>query len=142
MIQYGRRWCRGGLKFYYNIDNTLPRSLKSNQSYFVEVDPVTHGFKTAFSGTDSVGIDVEVRSGRNLGFTVDGNGFQLSPCNFGEVDFTQDMEILRNYYPQVAEYVKQTLGAYKVFSYAHVVRRSTVGKYVVEGDVRVGGATQ
>lgn len=109
-------------KFFYNIDPTIPRSLKSDQSYYVEIDPETHGFKSAFGGMDNEGIDMSVVDGRNLQITVDEYGFQLSPCNFCDLDFTKDTEILTKYYPQTAEYVKQTLGAYKVYSYAHMVR--------------------
>lgn len=109
-------------KFFYNIDTTLPRSLKSDQNYFVEVDPETHGFNSAFGGLDKEGVDMPVINGRNLQITVDENGFQLTPCSFRELDYTQDIEILSKYYPQAADLVKQTRGAYKVYSYAHIVR--------------------
>jgi hypothetical protein len=110
-------------KMYFQNEST-PRSIRTTGTNFVEIDPVTHGFKTRFPGLTEEPIEVVVRDGRKLEIpmTLDNNGFQLSPCHFDDIDFSQDMEILTKYYPQVADYLKETLGASKVYCFAHMVR--------------------
>ncbi len=107
-------------KFIYQDEN-VPRGLKTNGQIYVDIDPITSGFKE-FVGIKRIEKEMKVHNGRGLGMTIDNNGFTLVPTNFSDIDFTDDYDILNNYYPQVAELIKQSTGAFKVICFDHVVR--------------------
>lgn len=121
-------------------DQEVVRGLKSSGQIYVEIDPVTSGFKSEFFGTKAVSKEMKVLNGRDLQMTLDTNGFTMLPSDFTAIDFTDEQDILRNYYPQVAEFVKAATGAYKVLCFDHVVRHTDVSfAYEKRGDVVVGG---
>mmetsp|Transcript_20462 Transcript_20462/g.22230 ORF Transcript_20462/g.22230 Transcript_20462/m.22230 type:complete len:322 (-) Transcript_20462:140-1105(-) len=125
-------------KFIYQDEN-VPRGLKTNGQIYVDIDPITSGFKE-FVGINRIEKEMKVYNGRDLGMTIDNNGFTLVPTNFTNIDFTDDYDILNNYYPQVAELIKQSTGAFKVICFDHVVRHSEVSMaYEKRGNVVVGG---
>lgn len=102
-------------------DEDVVRGLTSSGLVHVDIDPVTSGFKE-FIGVKRIEKEMKVHNGRGLNMTLDNNGFTMLPTTFTEIDFTNEQDILNNYYPQVAEFVKQTTGAYKVVCFDHVVR--------------------
>lgn len=121
-------------------DEDVIRGLKSSGQIYVEIDPVTSGFKSEFFGTKIISKEMPVHNGRELNMTLDDNGFTMLPADFSNVDFTNEQDILQNYYPQVADFVKKSTGAFKVFCFDHVVRHTDVSlNYEKRGDVVVGG---
>lgn len=125
--------------FFYQ-DQDVARGLKSNGQIYVEIDPVTSGFKSEFYGTKKVCKEMTVHNGRELEMTIDGNGFTMIPSSFSNIDFTDEVDILTNYYPEVSEFVRKATGAYKVVCFDHVVRHTDVSSaYEKRGDVVVGG---
>lgn len=106
---------------------------------------MTAGIKSKH-GHVPVLVEVPIYNGRDAAKTLDQNGFErvegVVPEPFpGSVDFASDVSIVENYYPLVAEFMKTRTGAYKVFTFDHVRRSSSVSSaYKVDAaGQKIGG---
>lgn len=118
----------------------VTRSLVTKGDLYAIIDPVTNGFQS-MHGTDPVAVEVPIINGRGKFFTVDENGFALVDHVLpSEVDFTNDDAIVNAYYPLIAEFVKQHLGAYKAYGFDHYVRSGSGSmKYEIREGQKIGG---
>jgi hypothetical protein len=70
-------------------------------------------------------VTIEDARGREAEFTLDRNGFQLLKAPTTVADFYSPDEIKRVYYPEVAQLLRDRLGASRVFVFDHNVRNAT-----------------
>ena len=103
------------------------------------VDPVTGGFAT-WEGDCKKPLLVPIFNARKKEFDLDANGFQLVKHGTKLIDFFDERIIISQYYPDVAQFMKETLGAHRVFAFDHVVRNSGVSmNYAVKEGQKIGG---
>eukprot|EP00929_Paragymnodinium_shiwhaense_P083657 TRINITY_DN44655_c0_g1_i1.p1 TRINITY_DN44655_c0_g1~~TRINITY_DN44655_c0_g1_i1.p1 ORF type:complete len:408 (-),score=73.95 TRINITY_DN44655_c0_g1_i1:245-1426(-) len=69
-----------------------------------------------------VRIKVPVSNGRGKPFTLDEHGFELVDDAPEVVDFYNEMDICKKYYPACCELVKKVTGAKEVYAFYHTVR--------------------
>jgi len=58
-------------------------------------------------------------------FTLDKNGFELVDHKTNEKDFLDEEQVQNNYYPEVAQLIKEKTGASDVHIFSHMSRRHT-----------------
>jgi len=84
------------------------------------------------SGTEGLvmeRINVAVHDARGAACTLERNGFELRAAPLRDpVDFLQHEPVVRGYYPQCAELVRQATGARHVFAFDHNVRSAQGNK--------------
>lgn len=94
-------------------------------------------------GYDNQVFSVPLYNARDKDKTLDINGFELVTPSTpfpAHIDFTNDVEIMTQYYPMIADFVRIHLGAYKVFPFNHYVRSGAATlKYEVRNGQRIGG---
>lgn len=117
----------------------MKRSLDSTGEIYGVIDPITDGFQK-FVGNNNITLNVPIHNARRKSLSLDENGFSLFPCSFQFSNYNVHDDIIRSYYPEVAEFVKSATNAYKVIPFAHVVRRTNVDmKYSVQNGQKIGG---
>ena len=116
-----------------------PRSLETTGTVYAEVDPITGGF-AAWVGTNDTTVSVPIYNGRGKDLTLDNNGFQLIQHNIPPINFYDHNEIVMKYYQYVSSFARETLNAYRVYCFDHVVRNSGVSmKYALKDGQKIGG---
>eukprot|EP00127_Corallochytrium_limacisporum_P004925 Clim_evm1s193 gene=Clim_evmTU1s193 len=108
---------RGVFKYQ---SSKVPRSLLSTGKVFLNRQ--VNGSDDLPVGTDPTDTEYDVHNGRSLGLNLDDNGFQLVEHKYNHIDYYSEDQIVNRYYPEVAEYIKQKLGAKKVYVFDHNVR--------------------
>ena len=69
-------------------------------------------------------IEVKILNGRDLGMSVDRNGFAMVPHKFPRLDYYDESQVLSEYYPECCRLVKEMTGARKVYAFDHNIRAS------------------
>eukprot|EP01033_Poteriospumella_lacustris_P020343 gene20344-14890_t len=94
-------------------------------------------------GYDNQVFSVPLYNARDQHKTLDTNGFELVTPSTpfpAHIDFTNDVDIMTQYYPLIADFVRHHLGAYKVVPFNHYVRSGAATlKYEVQNGQRIGG---
>jgi len=110
-----------------------PQSLTSTLNYlkrggekpaYYRVDPPP-GVPRWNAEDDPREVAIEDARGREGEFTLDRNGFALIKAPTAVGDFYDPEQIARVYYPEVAQLLKDRLGASRVFVFDHNVRNAT-----------------
>lgn len=120
------------------------RCLAANGEVYAVIDPVTNGF-AEMVGYDNQVFSVPLYNARGKDKKLDVNGFELVPPTPSapfpvDIDFTDENDILTRYYPLMEEFLRQHLGAYKVYAFNHYVRSgSATLKYEMRNGQRIGG---
>ncbi|KAL5334153.1 amino acid permease-domain-containing protein [Aspergillus crustosus] len=73
---------------------------------------------------ETIPVTVHDVSGKELDYTLDGNGFQYYYHASAEKDFIDDEQIKRVYYPETEQLLKDATGATKIFIFDHTIRRA------------------
>ncbi|KAH9065044.1 hypothetical protein EDB87DRAFT_1187285 [Lactarius vividus] len=114
-------------------DSGQPRFVDTTLRYFtppadgskpwsnINVDPTTGERASNWEYTTHA-VKVENLRGRDEA-TLDKNGFQFFHHPANHTSFVNDEEILREYYPESTELIKQLTGASRVVLFDHTVRR-------------------
>ncbi|KAI9436951.1 hypothetical protein H4582DRAFT_2058416 [Lactarius indigo] len=114
-------------------DSSEPRFVDTTLKYFtppadgskpwtnINVDPVT-GVRGSNWEYTTLNVKIENLRGR-ADATLDKNGFQFFHHPAKHTSFANDEEILREYYPESTELIKQLTGASRVVLFDHTVRR-------------------
>jgi hypothetical protein len=71
-----------------------------------------------------VPVEVKVLDGRELGMSVDKNGFTMVPHKCPQLDYYDESQVLKEYYPECCRLVKEITGARKVYAFDHNIRAS------------------
>ncbi|MGI9408984.1 MAG: CmcJ/NvfI family oxidoreductase, partial [Hyphomicrobiaceae bacterium] len=127
--------------FSYMADAAVP-SLVRNGRVLTRRD--TDGSDAQWVGVDLVKREMEVHDARALGKaagpTLDRNGFELLswPLSGLDINFLDNAQVLREYYPHCVEIVREATGARIVAAFDHNVR-SAAGK---KSKQRIDGGQQ
>lgn len=73
-------------------------------------------------GLETVPVEVQVRDGRALHMTLDSNGFAMVPHAYDHIDYYNESQVLKVYYPECCRLVKEMTGAKKVYAFDHNIR--------------------
>mmetsp|Transcript_12769 Transcript_12769/g.36244 ORF Transcript_12769/g.36244 Transcript_12769/m.36244 type:complete len:350 (-) Transcript_12769:244-1293(-) len=120
--------------FYYQGAG-VPTSILSTGKVGTVRD--ARGSDAEFFGVDPVPVDVEVRNGRGRSFSVDENGFKLVDHAWGHIDYYNNEEVLRSYYPECEALVCRETGASFALAFDHNIRarqRKLAGESLVGGN--------
>eukprot|EP01037_Dinobryon_pediforme_P035228 gene35228-41528_t len=94
----------------------VKRCLAANGEVYAVIDPVTNGF-AEMVGYDNQVFSVPLYNARGQHKTLDTNGFELVTPSTpfpAHIDLTNDVDIMSQYYPLIADCVRHPLSAYKV----------------------------
>lgn len=80
------------------------------------------GSDDRYVGVDFVKKDVSVMNGRGQGYTLDDHGFTLTDNAIEHIDYFDEEQVLRDYYPKCCDLVRQITGAEQVFAFDHNLR--------------------
>lgn len=124
------------------LDDPVEHSLFRNGKVLTRRDQ--DGSDAGTEGVDTKSREVFVNNARHLQGaerrTISTHGFELlsQPSAYLQLDFFEHQQVVRDYYPECAEIIKQTVGATQVFAFDHNIR-SAVGK---EHKKRISGGQQ
>ncbi len=124
--------------FSYMVDSAEP-SLLRNGKVLTRRD--TDGSDAEWKGVDLIKREVSIADARALDTepTLDRNGFALVPHHLDRgIDFLNNEQVLREYYPQCVDLVRKATGARLVAAFDHNVR-SAAGK---QNQKRIEGGQQ
>jgi len=139
LVRQQQREITSGIFRY--MDDSVQPSLFRNGKVLTWRDQ--DGSDAGWQGVSFTDVPVPVRNARLLGGTqrrtVVANGFELleHPVSTASLDYLDHSEVVRRYYPQCAEIVREVTGA-QVFAFDHNVR-SASGK---KGQQRIAGGQQ
>jgi len=139
LVQQQQREITSGIFKY--MDDTAQPSLFRNGKVLTRRDQ--DGSDAGWQGVSFTDVRVPVHNARLLTGkerrTVVENGFELleRPVSTASLDFLDHAEVVRRYYPQCAEIVREATGA-RVFAFDHNVR-SAAGK---KSQQRIAGGQQ
>ncbi|KAF9889369.1 hypothetical protein FE257_007479 [Aspergillus nanangensis] len=85
---------------------------------------------------DTVPVTIHDVSGRELDYTLDGQGFQFYYHESREKDFLDDEKIQREYYPETEQLLKDATGASRVFIFDHTIRRQSKDDRTPDAQIR------
>ena len=123
------------------VDQTTPSSLYRNGKVLIQRDP--DGNDGAMQGVTLAPHEMRVHNGRAANgeakYTLASSGFELLSESLANpnLDFLDQQQVLKNYYPECAAIVAKATGA-KAFAFDHNVR-SARGK---ENQARIAGGQQ
>lgn len=103
----------------------------------------TTGSDDSYIGCDFVKCDVQVMNGRGGNLTLDDHGFMLTDHAIEHVNYFNEEEILKQYYPKCCDLVKRMTGCEKVFAFDHNLRSKSLnatGSKINGGSVVQGPA--
>jgi hypothetical protein len=69
-------------------------------------------------------VEVKILDGRELSMSIDKNGFTMAPHKCPRLDFYDESQVLKEYYPECCRLVKEMTGARKVYAFDHNIRAS------------------
>ena len=69
-------------------------------------------------------VDVTIKNGRQLDMSIDKNGFAMVPHSYNHIDYYNESEVLKTYYPECCRLVQEMTGAKKVYAFDHNIRSS------------------
>lgn len=75
-----------------------------------------------FFGVDPVPTEVEVHNGRGETFSLDKNGFTLVKHAWKHIDYYDNEDVLRAYYPECEALVREATGASLALAFDHNIR--------------------
>eukprot|EP00933_Yihiella_yeosuensis_P050552 TRINITY_DN48359_c0_g1_i1.p1 TRINITY_DN48359_c0_g1~~TRINITY_DN48359_c0_g1_i1.p1 ORF type:complete len:362 (+),score=46.45 TRINITY_DN48359_c0_g1_i1:38-1087(+) len=81
-----------------------------------------------YFGCDFVRRDCKVTNGRGRSFNLDDHGFQLADHVIDHIDYYNEDEVLRKYYPLCCDLVKRMTGAKTCFAFDHNVRSKALSE--------------
>ena len=115
---------------------TAPETIEATLSYFIDTEAMPVTLVGAPGGSDQrVGGGkpdphrVAIRNGRLEPdrFALERNGFRFVRHDTKVVDFFDEDEVRRVYYPEAEQIIKQVTGASRVFIFDHLQRRRVPG---------------
>eukprot|EP00164_Ancoracysta_twista_P007618 GFYU01010850.1.p1 GENE.GFYU01010850.1~~GFYU01010850.1.p1 ORF type:complete len:332 (-),score=90.65 GFYU01010850.1:128-1123(-) len=113
--------------FTYQSDK-VPCSLVSTGNVYL--NRAVTGSDAEPTGLDPTPVEYDVYDGRDAGLTIDSNGFQLFEHKYSHVDYYDEQQIVTKYYPEVAAFLKEKLGAKKVYVFDHNVRSAATQSWM------------
>jgi hypothetical protein len=99
----------------YSVDNGRPIDY-----YFYEPDPAQ---PLNPPGTDAHEVEIHDAWPRATSLDVDREGFEIKAFDAGFAAFDDDAAIRRDFYPQVADFVRRHSGARRVEVFDHTIRK-------------------
>ncbi|KAL4940966.1 hypothetical protein BDV06DRAFT_230017 [Aspergillus oleicola] len=81
-------------------------------------------------------------AGKELDYTLDGNGFQFYYHESKEKEFLDDEQIKRVYYPETEQLLKDATGASRVYIFDHTIRRQPQDTRGSDASVPLRGPVQ
>ncbi|CEL03044.1 hypothetical protein ASPCAL04202 [Aspergillus calidoustus] len=109
-------------KLYYL---TPLEEYKTTKPYYVNwpVDDISGARQTNLSHTAYEDIKIEDIRGAESSLCIDVEGFQLAKhaTHMRNEEFEKDIIVRQKYYPEIREFVKETLNASRVFIFEHTV---------------------
>jgi len=106
-------------KLYFQSDK-VPRSILSTGKVGTNRDLL--GSDGEFFGTDPVGLEVEIQSGRDEALTLDNNGFCLLPHVWKHIDYYDHDQVINSYYAECEAIVREATGASRAVAFDHNLR--------------------
>eukprot|EP00927_Polykrikos_kofoidii_P079723 TRINITY_DN76539_c0_g1_i1.p1 TRINITY_DN76539_c0_g1~~TRINITY_DN76539_c0_g1_i1.p1 ORF type:complete len:376 (+),score=36.08 TRINITY_DN76539_c0_g1_i1:74-1129(+) len=99
---------------------SVPRGLMASGQVGTKRDGT--GSDSGHFGVDMCATSVQISNGRERGFTLDANAFELLASPIEHVNYLDENEVLQKYYPKVRDLVQQHTGAAEVHCFDHNVR--------------------
>ncbi|CAJ1346347.1 unnamed protein product [Effrenium voratum] len=106
-------------RLYFQSDK-VPRSLV--RTGLVGTNRDLLGSDGEFFGTDPVGLEVDIASGRGQDHTLDENGFCLLPHAWGHIDYYDNESVITRYYPECEALLRRVTGASRAVAFDHNLR--------------------
>ncbi|KAF5310188.1 hypothetical protein D9619_010595 [Psilocybe cf. subviscida] len=96
-------------------------------SYTYRVEPITGTDPKRNFGAEEKDVVIENARGNNE-LTLDSAGFQYFTDPAKHTSFTNEEEIVNEYYPETVELIKRRTGASRVVIFDHTIRRRQIGE--------------
>lgn len=106
-------------KLYFQSDK-VPRSILSTGKVGTNRDLL--GSDGEFFGTDPIGLEVDIKSGRDRAMSLDENGFCLLPHAWKHVDYYDNHQVIHSYYAECEALVQKATGATRAVAFDHNLR--------------------
>lgn len=106
-------------KLYFQSDK-VPRSILSTGKVGTNRDLL--GSDGEFFGTDPIGLEVDINSGRDRAMSLDENGFCLLPHAWKHVDYYDNHQVINSYYAECEALVQKATGATRAVAFDHNLR--------------------
>ncbi|KAL4869860.1 hypothetical protein BDV12DRAFT_208184 [Aspergillus spectabilis] len=133
-----------GVLYWYVWTVLLPRwggySLEEEEKVLDDGTIVTKLVRT--QPIETIPVTIHDVSGRELDYTLDGNGFQYYYHSSAEKDFLDDEQIKRVYYPETEQLLKDATGATKIFIFDHTIRRAPQDNRTADPSTPLRGPVQ